>query len=65
MFIFCCLYFPDQKKDGVFDGSVTLAFYDIIKNKKTGVKKLITKTSKEFTLVINLLHQMLGLKGSR
>ena len=36
----------------MFDRSATMAFYDVIKNKKIDVKKLITKTSEEFTLVI-------------
>ena len=36
----------------MFDRSATVAFYDIIKNKKTDVKKLITKMSEEFSLVI-------------
>ena len=41
-----------------------MAFYDIIKNKKIDVKKLILKISEEFTLVIIWPHQILGLKGS-
>ena len=39
--------------------------YDILKNKKIDVKKLIPKISEEFSIVITRPLQMLGLKGSR
>ena len=39
--------------------------YDILKNKKLDVKKVIPKISEGFTIVITRPLQMLGLKGSR
>ena len=65
MFIFCCVYFLTKRRTHVFDRSAIMAFYDIIKNKKSDVKTLIPKISEEFTLVIIWPHQMPGLKGSR
>ena len=41
------------------------SWYDILKNKKIDVKKLIPKISEEFTIVTTLRPQMLGFKGSR
>ena len=38
--------------------------YDILKSKKCDVKKLTSKISEEFTIVITLFLQMLGLKQS-
>ena len=41
-----------ERRTRVFDRSATVAFYDIIKNTKLDVKKLITKISEEVTLII-------------
>ena len=54
-----------KRRTSVFDRSATEAIYDIIKNKKYDVKKLIPKISEEFCLIIIWPHQMLGLKESR
>ena len=64
--LFSVVYiFLTKRRTCVFDRSAIMAFYDIIKNKKSDVKTLIPKISEEFTLVIIWPHQMPGLKGSR
>ena len=62
LFIFC---WPKGGRACLIAQSQCYLRYDILKNKKFDVKKLVPKISEEFTIVIIWSIQMLGLKGSR
>ena len=63
-FSLCIFCWPKEGRGCLIDQRQQHLWYDILKNKKFYVKKLIPKIPEEFSIVIIWPLQMLGLKGS-